>query len=403
MACSVRSVASVLMAVAFLCVGSSSGGADSDMEALVLGNNTFAHDLYQVLRQGEGNLFFSPYSISSALAMTYAGACGETQREMAEVLRLRLPPCRLHAAQETLGEALSNLAGRDARLHIANSLWAQSGHPFLQGFLGLLEQHYGTPLLEVDFRGQPEGSRQEINQWVSEATEGRIRDLIPASGITAFTRLVLANAIYFNARWQNPFAEEDTREGVFRLLDGEGVPIPMMHQKASFRYAVGDGWQAVELPYVGVRLAMLILLPDQRRFEELDAALDEQLVRSIAERLDLEREIMLVMPRFSYEATFTLSEALIALGMETAFDEDKADFFAMDGTSDLFIDEIYHKAFVAVDEVATEAAAATSVVVGLPLALPPPPLVRVDRPFVFLIHDRVTGTILFMGRVVDPR
>lgn len=403
MVTSERNAASLLMGLLILFVGLSVSGVGSNMEELVYGNNAFAFDLYQVLREGDGNLFFSPYSISLALAMTYAGACGQTQREMAKVLRFTLPPCRLHAAHGSLNEKFSTLAGSGLQLHIANSIWGQLEHPFFLGFLGLLEQHYGSPLREVDFRGQPEGSRQEINQWVSEATEGKIGDLIPASGITPFTRLVLANAIYFNAQWQNPFAKEDTREGVFHLLDGTDIFVPMMHQKASFRYAAGDGWQAVELPYVGMRVAMLILLPDQGQFEEFDTALDERLVKSIVEGLGSEREISLVMPKFSYEAAFTLSEALIALGMETAFDEDRADFFAMDGTRDLSIDEVYHKAFVAVDEVATEAAAATAVVVGLAMALPPPPTVRVDRPFVFLIRDRTTDSILFVGRVLDPR
>jgi serpin B len=384
--------------------------AASDLADLVSGNSAFAFDLYQFLREekADDNLFYSPYSISLALAMTYAGARGETERQMADTLHFALPQERLHPAFNGLdlelarrGEGAAGKDGEGFRLNIVNAIWGQDGYEFLSEFLDTLAENYGAGLRLLDFAKAPEESRVTINDWVSEQTEGRIEDLIPQGVINELTRLVLTNAIYFNAAWAEPFEENLTEDGPFHLLDGGEVTVPMMRQTASFGYARGEGYQAVELPYDGRELAMVILLPDAGAFEPFEGALDAGQVDAILKGLAY-REVALTMPKFEIESDFSLAEALIAMGMPDAFSMD-ADFSGMDGTYDLFIRDVVHKAFVSVDEAGTEAAAATAVVMELKAAMPEEPVeVTVDRPFLFLIRDIETGTVLFVGRVVDP-
>jgi len=381
--------------------------ASSDLDDLVRGNGAFAFDLYQAIREENGNLFYSPYSISLALAMTYAGARSRTEQQMADTLHFTLSQDRLHPAFNALDLALASRAegaeGQDEggfRLHIANSIWGQTGYSFLPEFLDLLAESYGVGLRLLDFKNTPEESRVTINYWVSDQTEGRIEDLIPQSVIDTWTRLVLANAIYFNAAWLHPFEEERTHDGAFHLLDGGQVTVPMMAQTEFFGYAGGDGYQAVELPYVGGELSMIILLPEAGRFEEFQNSLDTERVDAIVS--DLGRtNVALTMPKFSFDSTFQLAEILADMGMPGAFSE-MADFSGMDGTRDLFIRDVMHKAFVSVDEAGTEAAAATAVVMGLK-ALPATPIeVTVDHPFVFMIRDIQTDAILFVGHVLNP-
>ncbi len=244
--------------------------SENVLQALAAGNSVFAFDLYQALRREEGNLFFSPYSISVALAMTYAGARSDTEAQMADVLRFNLPQDRLHPAFNGLdqelakrGEGAAGVDGEGFRLNIANALWGQTGYPFLPEFLDLLARNYGAGMRLVDFASDAEAARVTINDWVSEQTEGRIKDLIPPDVLDATTRLVLTNAIYFNAAWAKPFQETATADGPFYPLDGEQVTVPFMHQSDTFGYARGDGYQLVELPYSGHELSMVILLPDE--------------------------------------------------------------------------------------------------------------------------------------------
>jgi serpin B len=383
--------------------------APSDLASLAEGNTTFAFDLYQVLRQADGNLFYSPYSISLALAMTYAGARGETARQMAEALSLILAPDALHPALNALDQALASrgegAAGKDDqgfRLNIANALWGQEGYPFLPEFLDLLAENYGAGLGLLDFAGAAEEARLTINRWVEEQTEGRIQDLLAPGVLTAATRLVLTNAIYFNAAWLHPFEAELTEDGPFSLLGGGQVTVPMMRLPGavSLGYAAGDGYQAVELPYDGGQLSMVLLLPDPGAYPAFEQALDAERATAILEALS-RQQVALTMPKFEFESQFSLGEALQALGMTDAFSE-AADFSGMTGQRGLFIGAVIHKAFVAVDEAGTEAAAATAVVM-LESAMPLEPVeVRVDRPFVFFIRDIETGTVLFVGRVLDP-
>jgi serpin B len=375
--------------------------ARADVEALVAGNSAFAFDLYQALAEEGGNLFFSPFSISAALAMTYAGARGETERQMTDTLHFTLPQDRLHPAFNALDTGLVGRdQGEDFQLRIANALWGQKGHSFLEGFLDMLAVDYGAGLRLLDFAADPEGARQVINEWVSEQTEERIKDLIPQGGVDAATRLVLANAIYFFGKWAHPFDASRTRDGVFYTLDGREMLVPMMRmpEAEGLPYLGGDGYQAVELPYQGEEMSLLILAPDEDRFEEFQADLDAQFVQAVVEEL-APRQVYLTLPKFSYESEFSLARMLTAMGMPDAFGA--ADFSGMDGTQNLFISDVFHKAFVAVDEAGTEAAAATAVVVGESLPMVDVTL-TIDRPFVFLIRDRETGSILFLGRVVAP-
>ncbi|MGC8816206.1 MAG: serpin family protein [Candidatus Hadarchaeum sp.] len=371
-----------------------------DFAELVAGNTGFALDLYQRVRASEGNLFFSPYSISLALAMTYAGARGPTAQEMAEVLRFTLPQERLHPAFDALDLALMAQNSENFRLNIANSIWGQIGFEFKREFLDVLAVNYGAGLRGLDFQGDPEAARVRINDWVGEQTNEKIKDLIPLGAIDTYTRLVLTNAIYFNAMWQHPFSENLTADGVFTLRDGSQVTVPMMSwpKSESIRYSKGEGYQAVELPYRDTSVAMLVILPES--FEEFEAGLTVESLREIVGGLE-RQNVVVRMPKFRFEFPLDLTNALAGMGMPTAF-TDRADFTGM-ADDRLFISKVLHKSFVSVDERGTEAAAATAVIMELTATLPPPINVSLDHPFIFLIHDTSTGAVLFLGRVLDPR
>ena len=378
-----------------------------DMDTLVDGNTRFAFDLYRQLSVGEGNLFLSPHSISLALAMTYAGARSTTEQEMAQALQFLLSQEKLHPAFNALDQELAKRGqgakGKDDkgfRLNIVNAIWGQKNYSFLPAFLDTLAMNYGAGLRLLDFKGSPEPSRITINDWVSDQTEDKIKDLIPQGAIDPLTRLVLTNAIYFNAAWQYPFPEAATSDGDFRLLDGNTISVPLMHITESFSYAQGDGYQAVDLPYDGGELSMLVLLPDTGQFATFEKELAAERFAAILGEME-SRQVALGLPKFEYTSEFNLNAVLASMGMPQAF-SDMADFSGMTGDRDLYISDVIHKAFVAVDEAGTEAAAATAVIMRA-TAMPAEPVVlAVDRPFVFLIRDIKTGAILFVGRVLDP-
>jgi serpin B len=380
----------------------------SEQALLVEGNSAFAFELYQALKGEEGNLFYSPYSISLALAMTYAGARGETAEQMADTLQFLLEQERLHPAFNWLdaelarrGEGAQGKDGKGFRLNIVNAIWGQKDYEFLSDFLDVLAENYGAGLRILDFITETEKSRLAINDWVSDQTEGRIKDLIPQGALDALTRLVLTNAIYFNAAWENPFDKKMTANGPFYLLDGGQVIVPMMRQTESFGYTEGEGYQAVELPYDGGELSMVILLPASGTFEAFEEGLQAQQVCDIISGLQSTR-VTLMMPKFEFDSEFSLKDTLAEMGMRDAFSPDDADFSGMTGNPELFISDVVHKAFVAVDEAGTEAAAATAVIMNLTCVPPPPVEVTIDRPFIFLIRDIETGAILFVGRVLNP-
>ena len=407
--CSVKGVGPVARA-AELKSGKARLAAPSPGEAavsdLVAGNTRFALGLYGVLFDKSANLFYSPYSISLALAMTYAGARGNTEQEMAQALAFTLPQDRLHPAFNSLDQALSSRGekaqqeGERFRLHVANSLWGQQGFSFQPAFLDLLAQHYGAGMQVLDFESAPEPSRQTINRWVEEQTEQKIKDLLPAGSVDRLTRLVLTNAIYFNAGWKDPFEAEATQDGAFHLLNGSTATVPMMQESESLGYGEGEGCQVVELPYVGDEMSMVILLPAEGRFEEFARGLDAGRLAGALQGIG-PAQVQLTLPKFKYESSVALKDALAKLGMAEAF-EDRADLSGMTGRRDLYISDVYHKAFVAVDEKGTEAAAATAVVMQVTAMPAEAKEVRVDRPFIFLIRDMQTGAILFLGHVVNP-
>jgi serpin B len=383
----------------------------SEQASLVEGNSAFAFELYQKLVEQlegqEANLFYSPYSISLALAMTYAGARNETAQQMADTLQFLLGQERLHPAFNWLdaelasrGEGAQGKDGEGFRLNIVNTIWGQKDYEFLSDFLDVLAENYGAGLRILDFITETEKSRVTINDWVSDQTEDRIEDLIPKGMIDEWTRLVLTNAIYFNAAWEYPFNEKVTADDPFYLLDGGQVIVPMMKQTESFGYTEGEGYQAVELQYDGNELSMLILLPEADEFEAFEAGLQAEQVDAIIRDLQF-TEVALTMPKFEFDSQFSLKDTLAEMGMPIAFSS-SADLSGMTGKPELFISDVVHKAFVAVDEAGTEAAAATAVIVGL-TAIPEPTVeVTVDRPFIFLIRDIETGAILFVGRVLNP-
>jgi serpin B len=379
-----------------------------NLDELAEGNTAFAFDMYQAIRQQGDNLIYSPYSISLALAMAYAGARGETADQMADTLHFTLEPGRLHPAFNALdlelagrGQGAQGTNGEGFRLNIANSIWGQTGYSFLDLFLDTLAENYGAGLRLLDFASDPEECRVTINDWVSDQTEDKIQDLLPPNTISTLTRLVLTNAIYFNAAWDSPFDESLTQPGPFHLLDGGEVSADMMSQVKHFGYAKGWDYQAVELPYDGRQLSMVIFLPNKGRFSAFENSFTADKANSMMAQLFYEN-VNLTMPRFTFEFGLSLAQTLASMGMPDAFNPEAADFSGMDGTRRLSISDVVHKAFIAVDEAGTEAAAATGVVMSL-TAMPEEPVeVLVDRPFFFVIRDLPTKTVLFIGRVLDP-
>ncbi len=383
----------------------------ADLATLAQDNAAFAFDLYARLRTTApaANFMLSPHSISTALAMTYAGARSNTATEMAKAMHFGLAPDRLHAAFNTLDEELSargqGAQGKDGkgfRLNNVNAIWGQSGYKFLPAFLDTLAQNYGAGLRLLDFMRQAEPSRLAINQWVSDQTEARIKDLIPRGAINDSTRLVLTNAIYFNAAWANPFDAKATVSEPFTMADGKTVSAPMMKKRANFAYAEGDGWQALELPYEGRELAMDVLLPAAGKFDAFEAALSGARLDGVLKSLKGDYMVDVSLPRWKFDSSFGLIDPLKALGMKAAFTDGMADFSGMDGTRNLLITAIVHKAFVAVDEAGTEAAAATGVIAGVTSMPVKSAGFTADRPFIFVIRDLKTGAVLFVGHVMNP-
>lgn len=380
---------------------------EADVLELVRGNNGFGADLLSRVREPGENLLISPVSIQVALGMTFAGARGQTETEIARALRFTLPQSRLHPAFGTLdlalrsrGEGAQGKDGQPFRLRISNAAWAQRGYPFVPEYLDLLAQSYGAGVNLLDFVAAPEPSRQVINEWVAYETEDRIRELLAEGSITPDTRLVLTNAVYFNAAWEKQFDEAATRPGTFHLADGTQAQVPMMAQTQRFKYAAGADYEAVELPYDGGELAMLVVLPAAGQLAAFEQSFDEAKLTSIVSALAV-REVELKLPKFEFEWKSSLKEALVAMGMPTPFTP-AADFTGISPSGNLAIFDVVHQTFIAVDESGTEAAAATAVIVGetsVPVTVP----MFVDRPFFFAIRDVATGAVVFLGEVLDPR
>jgi serine protease inhibitor len=375
---------------------------NADTTALVKGDNTFAFDLYHKLSTNDGNLFFSPYSISNALAMTYAGARGQTAFEMAQTLRFPFDDQRLPSAFADLIQQLNRPGQkRQYQLVVANRLWGQKEYGFLPEFLKVSQDAYGAGLGEVDFATASEQARQVINAWVAKETQDRIKDLLAAGSVNTETRLVLTNAIYFKARWALPFNDKQTTKDDFHVRAGKTVKVDMMHRGEMMNLLETDTFQMLELPYEQRELSMLVFLP--RKVDGLNELEKQASAGNLEQwRGKVKRyQVTLSMPKFTFSSEFMLKNVLSTMGMGSAFTK-AADFSGMTTREKLFINAVVHKAFVAVDEKGTEAAAATGVTVGAtaqPVA--PQATFRADHPFLFVVRDNKTGSLLFMGRVVN--
>lgn len=380
-------------------------GEMSVVKQLSEGNVGFAVNLYQDVISGDENLFFSPYSLSSALAMTYTGARGETATEMAATLHFNLPAAELPSAFAALDQRLVAI-GKEKKvaLNLANSLWLQRGYHFRKEFLETGRKSFGAELAEVDFARDTEGARVRINKWVAGQTADKIPELLGRKVLTPLTTLVLCNAIYFKGDWATQFVPKATQPAEFFVTPEQTVQVPMMSRKLEVRHAARDSFSMVELPYQGGDLSMVVLLPEAKDgLRTLESQLRDTNLLAWLGELDKARstEVVVQLPKFKLSSRFDLAAKLPAMGMPTAFGAG-ADFSGMDGTRNLVISAVVHQAVVEVNEQGTEAAAATAVVVSRKSAPRPAAVFRADHPFIFLIREKQTGSILFLGRVINP-
>jgi len=396
------------LVIVFACALCVAAVAGEDRESIVAGNNAFAFDLYGNLRTKPGNLLFSPYSVSSALGMTYAGARGETAEQMARALHFTLGPEKLHSAFGAL-IAEQNAAEKDGKprtyeLAVANRLFGQNGYEFLPAFLDVTRKSYGSELQRLDFKADTERARSTINAWVEEKTRDKIKDLIPRGQLQSDTRLVLVNAVYFKGKWEKQFSAKQTKSAPFTGEDGQKSDAQFMQQTGDFRFLEQDGMKALEMRYTGGDLAMLALLPkDEKSLGELEKKLDSKSMTDWTSKL-VEQNVIVSFPKFKMTwGTQDISSDIRSLGMNLAFNANEADFSGMNGNRELYIGLILHKAFMDVNEEGTEAAAATAV--GMKAGGPPhrPPEFVADHPFICLIRDVKSGAILFMCRVAAPK
>ncbi len=389
--------------------------SDADLAELVSDHTSFALWMYGQGVETTGaneNFLFSPLSISTAFSMLWPGAVGDTADEIADMLHLRMHPDAAHPAGNRLDQALASRNDYEPRenegdapiLEIVNDLWGLQDYPYVDEFLELLARHYGAGMWIVDFIGAPEAARQEINDYIAYKTHQLIPELLPQNSITSLTRLVLTNAIYFKGAWRFPFEEDATSDAPFTALDGTVSDVPMMSAHIDYAgYAEVEGARVLDLSYVGNDLAMMLILPEEGTFEEFEAGLDVAGLQEIVDSLEY-TEGLLVMPRFEFESELELVDIFQKAGFSLPFAPGLADFTGLSHVAleeELHVTGAFHKAAIAVDEEGTEAAAATAIVVGIESA---PALsfdVRLDQPFMFVIHDRPTGSILFMGRIVD--
>jgi serpin B len=390
----------LLLGIAGCEISSDQPSADST-RAVVEGNNTFGFDLYHQLQLKDGNLFFSPYSISTALSMTYAGAKGETAEEMAHVLHLNPDQSRLHPATAGVAGGLAGNAS-GVRLDVANALWGQKGQPFVPSFLQLTKQYYGAGFHEINF-GDPEAARLEINAWVEKQTQDKIKDLLGPNSLNN-AKLVLTNAIYFKGSWDKAFPKARTFKENFFTAPEKSESVDMMHITDKFGYLEDDRFQMLSLPYKGDAVSLIAFLPRQKDgLKALEAALNAGVVNeAIGKAKNV--KVAVTLPKFKMTSSFELADVLAKMGMPTLFQAGKANLSGIVASNDLFITKVVHKAYVDVNEEGTEAAAATAVVgVRMAARIPDMSVFRADHPFVFAIRDNKTGSLLFMGRVMNPK
>ncbi|HWH71408.1 MAG TPA: serpin family protein, partial [Candidatus Sulfotelmatobacter sp.] len=345
------------------------------------------------------------YSISTCLAMTYAGARGNTEQQMARGLHLSPDQAQVHAAfgqlQRQLNEAQNQ---KGITLNVANALWTQKGHPFQPAFLDLAKGEYQANINQADFPTGAEAARKEINHWVAQQTKDKIQDILPPGSLNSLTRLVLADAIYFKGIWAKPFEKAGTQNQPFHLSARRQVDVPLMHHLDTVKYMENADLQAVELPYSGNKLSMLIVLPRQiEGWAQLEQQLSLAWLSNLLGQMK-QQTVDIFLPRFKQESSFELNGPLEKMDLSDAFGS-QADFSGIDGTKLLYISAVFHKAWVEVNEEGTEAAAATTTTMRITSAMrqpPPPPVFRADHPFLFLLRDTRSGSLLFLGRLADP-
>jgi len=374
---------------------------EQGMQEVVNANNEFAFDLYFELNKNEkGNIFYSPYSISGALAMTYEGAKAQTADEIKSVFHF--PESNILRPNFAGIYNDINKENKDYELKTGNALWVQKDFPLLEDYMTRVEKYYGGKAATLDFVKETEESRLTINRFIEEQTKEKIKNLIPIGSVGASTRLVLTNAIYFKGIWEWEFDKSDTFEEGFIITPDNVVKTPMMHmspEKTKFNYAETEDLQILELPYKGEKISMLILLPNEN-LETIESSLTEEKLDEYKLQMEETKLDSISLPRFEFDTKYFMKNTLATLGMPIAF-SGNADFSGMTGKKDLFISQVIHQAYVGVDEKGTEAAAATAVIMK-ELAIMPTNIFKADHPFMFVIQEKDTGNILFLGRVVDP-
>lgn len=376
-----------------------------DSAKLVAGNTAFGCELYGELKSEAGNLFLSPFSISTALSMAAAGAKGKTFEEMEKVLHLpKDAPAGFGVILKSVNDADADPKKRGYTLSTANALWAQTGYPWKPEYKKLVANDFGAGLFDVNFKGDAETARSTINTWVEKETREKIKNLLPMGSVTGLTRLVLTNAIYFKGDWEIQFKKDQTKPAPFILADGKKAEAPLMFRVGGYSYGETEGYQVLDMPYVGKRVSMTVILPKKPDgLSAVEKELTGDKLADVLKGLRYEKEVHVHLPKFKVEKSFTLNKPLQALGMKAAFGA--ADFSGMhNGGEDLSISAVLHKAFVDVNEEGTEAAAATGVVIGTTSVAPPPKprYFRADHPFLYMIRDHKTGSVLFLGRLSEP-
>lgn len=365
-------------------------------------NSDFVLNLYQMLTaHNTDNILFSPYSLSTAMGMTYSGANGETQEQIAQVFGFAENDKKFHKSFGKLQDDILSRGSKGVQIDIANRVWTDKDYKFRWGYLRKVKQAYGANIVPMPFRTEPDNCRLKINDWVEEKTHGHIPNLLPNGSITNLTAMVLTNAVYFNGHWAHRFDEENTIEQDFHTIDEKIVPIPMMRQKGEFRYYEDERVQVLELPYAGDQYSMQILLPSEKfPLYALERELTTETLSRFSQSLK-PSSVSITLPKFKFDSEYEMKDLLSRMGMPIAF-SDEADFTRMSKKNDLKIDKVFHKAFISLTEEGTEAAAATAVVIVRKTSIMPPLEFNANRPFVFLIKDNQSGAILFMGRYTKP-
>ncbi len=385
---------------------------DKDFEQFVTNTNEFGFSLFRRLANDNNNMVFSPLSIATALGMTYAGARGNTEAEMAQAMQNDLPTETFHAAANRLMIAMSdcNIADyeppdgtgkKSLQLSLVNALWAQRDYSIEEPFLDILSVNYDSGTKILDFMSVPENSRLIINDWVSDNTNSKIKELLPPDAVSRDTRLILTNALYFYGTWSNVFDVKNTKNAAFHTSTENTVFVPMMANSAGYPNGKGDMFQIVEIPYIGNEITMTVIIPEEGKLADIRNMANSDWLADALESINVFGEARLTFPKFSFTwGSHFLKEQLISLGMVDAFEKDTSNFSGINNTEKLFINDVVHQAFIGVDEYGTEAAAATAVIMDGYTSVPPE--IVVDRPFLFFIRNKLNGIILFAGQVTDP-